>query len=183
METKELNIEIPVGYEIDKEKSTFEKIIFKKKDNRPRSWEEYLCCGNHPNTLWFINPTYINTGGIKYTAGDLKDFDLNKSSCLMSAYLPSKELAEAFLAMMKLMSLRQEWIHRWSVEQNLTEDWKPDWSCDQTDKYFIQLIDNKEFDIQRSFRWCRSLSFPTYEMTEDFIRCFKEFLEIAKPLI
>lgn len=31
METKELRIEIPEGYEIDKEKSTFEKIVFKKK--------------------------------------------------------------------------------------------------------------------------------------------------------
>lgn len=27
---KELKIEIPKGYEIDKEKSTFEKIVFKK---------------------------------------------------------------------------------------------------------------------------------------------------------
>ena len=31
---KELKIEIPKGYEIDKEKSTFEKIVFKKIDNR-----------------------------------------------------------------------------------------------------------------------------------------------------
>lgn len=28
---KELKIEIPDGYEIDKEKSSFEKIVFKKK--------------------------------------------------------------------------------------------------------------------------------------------------------
>lgn len=34
METKELKIEIPKGYEIDKENSTFERIVFKpiKKD-------------------------------------------------------------------------------------------------------------------------------------------------------
>lgn len=31
METKEFRIEIPEGYEIDKEKSSFEKIVFKKK--------------------------------------------------------------------------------------------------------------------------------------------------------
>lgn len=30
MENKELKIQIPAGYEIDKEKSTFEKIVFKK---------------------------------------------------------------------------------------------------------------------------------------------------------
>jgi hypothetical protein len=30
--TKEIVISIPEGYEIDKEKSTFEKIVFKKKE-------------------------------------------------------------------------------------------------------------------------------------------------------
>ena len=30
MENKELKIEVPQGYEIDKENSTFEKIVFKK---------------------------------------------------------------------------------------------------------------------------------------------------------
>lgn len=30
MEEKELKIDTPSGYEIDREKSTFEKIIFKK---------------------------------------------------------------------------------------------------------------------------------------------------------
>ena len=29
----ELKIEVPKGYEIDKEKSTFEKIVFKEIDN------------------------------------------------------------------------------------------------------------------------------------------------------
>ena len=31
MKNKELKIEVPQGYEIDKEKSTFEKIVFKKR--------------------------------------------------------------------------------------------------------------------------------------------------------
>lgn len=40
---KELKIDIPEGYEIDKENSTFECIKFKKKKNNlPESWEEYL---------------------------------------------------------------------------------------------------------------------------------------------
>lgn len=42
MEEKELKIDTPLGYEIDREKSTFEKIIFKKVKNfRPKTWEEY----------------------------------------------------------------------------------------------------------------------------------------------
>lgn len=34
MERKELKINVPEGYEIDTEKSTFQKIIFKKKDGK-----------------------------------------------------------------------------------------------------------------------------------------------------
>ena len=38
---KTFNIEIPKGYEIDKEKSTFETIIFKEvKNELPKTWAE-----------------------------------------------------------------------------------------------------------------------------------------------
>ena len=37
---KEFKIEIPEWYEIDKEKSTFEKIVFKKKDKVVNCWED-----------------------------------------------------------------------------------------------------------------------------------------------
>ena len=44
METKELKITIPEGQEIDwQESAKQEKIVFKKKDTKPRSWEEYCC--------------------------------------------------------------------------------------------------------------------------------------------
>ena len=38
METKELRIQVPDGYEIDKENSTFEKIVFKRK--KDQKWTE-----------------------------------------------------------------------------------------------------------------------------------------------
>ena len=45
MEEKKLKINIPEGYEIDKEKSTFEEIVFKKVEDPlaklPKTWEEY----------------------------------------------------------------------------------------------------------------------------------------------
>ena len=40
METKTLKIEIPNGYEIDKENSTFENIVFKKVDNIVIRWNK-----------------------------------------------------------------------------------------------------------------------------------------------
>lgn len=44
----EIKIEVPEGYEIDKERSSFERIIFKKKEETilPTSWKEY--CEQHP---------------------------------------------------------------------------------------------------------------------------------------
>ena len=37
---KEIKIQVPEGYEIDKEKSTFEKIVFKKKEKKVNSRED-----------------------------------------------------------------------------------------------------------------------------------------------
>lgn len=41
METKEIKIEVPNGYEIDKENSTFEKIVFKP-IKVVNSWEDFI---------------------------------------------------------------------------------------------------------------------------------------------
>ena len=37
---KEIKIQVPEGYKIDKEKSTFEKIVFKKKESIVNCWED-----------------------------------------------------------------------------------------------------------------------------------------------
>ena len=43
MEEKSINISIPEGYEIDKEKSTFTKIVFKKIESKlPMSFDEMI---------------------------------------------------------------------------------------------------------------------------------------------
>lgn len=61
METKEIKIEIPEGYEIDKEKSTFVKIVFKKKEKIINTWDN----------LHLIEGCYIGSKGeiINYKHG------------------------------------------------------------------------------------------------------------------
>lgn len=167
METKELKIQIPEGYEIDKEKSTFEKIVFKKKDTKPRSWEEYCCQQQTNNKEGYC---------INSITSEIKKLDWGLCTYQYSSWrnvLQSKELAEAFLAMMQLMSLRQAWIG----------DWKPDWEDYDNYKYCVFGSKTDDFCI-RSLITARSpLSFPTEEMATDFMNCFKDLLEIAKPLI
>lgn len=160
METKELTIEIPIGYEIDKEKSTFEKIVFKKKDTKPRSWKEYF--EQYKNA-----PCYEL--GFDVNGGYWNKPTMYGDGCCA---VPSKELAEAFLAMMQLMSLRQAWIG----------DWKPDWKTNSARNWCIV---SREYELKVDFFHITTmvLSFPTKEMAEDFMNCFKDLLEIAKPLI
>ena len=160
METKELKITIPEGYEIDKENSTFEKIVFKKKDTKPRSWNDYL---------------ELNTGfdgaGIDWNCGGVQTTGLHHRG---KAIVPT-HLAQSFIAMMQLMSLRQAWIG----------DWKPDFYMNMASNWCIEYEPNPDvFSIENH---CKTngggLSFPTREMTKDFMNCFKDLLEIAKPLI
>lgn len=161
MKENKLIIEIPDGKEIDWEESAKqEKIVFKKKDTKPRSWKEY--CDNFKGQFYYIQDNRDNIA---------TSFTPNGLISAYKNYVPSKEFAEAFLAMMQLMSLRQAWIG----------DWKPDWS-NTTFKWSINFTKDG-FYIYNHTVTSSSLSFPTREMAADFINYFKDLLEVAKPLI
>lgn len=93
METKEVKIEVPQGYEIDKEKSTFEKIVFKKIDNTPKTWEEY-CSLMKGKTVYNPECNYIIISGFSDT--------YNK--------FITQERAKQFIALGQLMQLRDYWV-------------------------------------------------------------------------
>lgn len=97
METKQIKIEVPNGYEIDKEKSTFENIILKPIEVKlPLSVDEI------PNRFYFIG-TYAN---------------LVKTECEPTKnQLSTENRAKAFLALMQLVELRDAW----------NGDWRADW--------------------------------------------------------
>ena len=164
MEAKELKITIPENHEIDWQKSAKqEKIVFKKKNNLPRSWKEYL---------------ELNTGfdgaGIDWNmSGGVQATGLHHRG---KAIVPT-HLAQPFIAMMQLMSLRQEWIG----------DWEPDWSKEtshKNPKYCIIPTVSEGFSVGTCYNnWIQTLSFPTKEMAVDFMNTFKDLLNVAKPLI
>ena len=163
METKELKITIPENHEIDwQESAKQEKIVFKKKDTKPRSWEEYCEQQVELRKNGYFIGTASNLVKCNWTNMTFREMWKN--------VLPSEEPADAFLAMMQLMSLRQAWIG----------NWKPNWNG--VPYYCIVTFDNK-YIVDKFCRYHQSLSFPTREMAEDFMNCFKDLLEIAKPLI
>ena len=167
MDTKELKFEVPVpeGYEIDKEKSTFEKIVFKKKEIKlPKTWEEF--CEKNPvkeGEVWFNEFSEIVEASSE-ESDRLVIEDKNN--------LPSKELAEAMLALCQLIQLRDCY----------NDGWVPDWNEYNKLKY---VIENVRGDIETTTNGVvsRILAFKSSNLRDEFYKNFKDLIEIAKPLI
>lgn len=94
---KELKIEVPQGYEIDRQKSTFEKIIFKKIPENPKTWEDY-CSLMKGKTMYYTNCNTITVSGFS----DAHD------------KFSTKKRAEQFIALGKLFQLRDYWVKGYS---------------------------------------------------------------------
>ena len=147
---KELKIEIPQGYEIDRQKSTFEKIIFKKIPENPKTWEDY-CSLMKGKTIHYPDYYYII----------LRSFE--------DAYnmFATKERAEQFIALGMLLHLRDYWVKRSAFKDAVGIF---TWSEGVIDKNKCNTND------------C-ALTFPTQEMADKFITCFRDLIKQASPLV
>ena len=99
MESKELKIEVPQGYEIDRQKSTFEKIVFKNIPENPKTWEEY-CKRTKGCTSYYGDPIDDNTHETKFSKF------YNEFS--------TKERAKQYIALGRLLQLRDYWVEGYS---------------------------------------------------------------------
>lgn len=163
MEQKEIKITIPEGYEIDKEQSTFEEIVFKKKDNKYlKTWEECIDKLNSSKTRFC------------YIAGNSElheTYDCYKKTTEYNI-LPSKEIAEKFLILQKLYTCRQAYIG----------DWKPDFLDFSVIKYCIKN-DTNVISIRNYTHTSSLFSFPTEEMAKEFLINFNDDLEKIKEFL
>ena len=154
METKEVKIEVPQGYEIDRQKSTFEKIVFKKVNplsELPECWEEY--CEQTKNRTYYTYSPY-NESHVNETAahGFYGEFS-------------TKERAEQFITLGKLLQLRDYWVGDWKRNSdNIYVIYK---------NVIMSAMPNSDFP----------LTFPTREMAEEFKNCFEDLIKKAYPLV
>lgn len=168
---KEIKIEVPEGYEIDKENSTFEKIVFKKiNDGYPKSWDEY-CKLNEDQLVYYIDGD--SEVGQCHLMRRKPESDKNT--------VPTKKLAKGILVLTQLLSLRHAWIHQWSVDNGLSEDWEPNWK-DYNTKYCISINDDVPY-MDCEHHLMRILSFPNKKLALDFLNTFEYLIEQAKDLI
>ena len=157
METKNI-INIPEGFEIDREQSTERQIVLRK-IRRPRTWEEYCLMMKGKQSFYCNSETNYSITQSKFDDRPcIDEFD-------------NKEDAKAFLALSRLRKLRKAWIC----------DWKPDWTS-QDSKFVITTFKNN-IEGNINYNASRSLSFPTEDMCDEFYDTFKDLLEIAKPLL
>ena len=156
MKEKELKIDIHEGYEIDKENSTFERIVFKKKHTYPKSWEEF--CENIP-----INEEYClnQDSSIRKIIIGPRDCNDDRNNC------KTKEEAEAFLALMQLKRLWHEYVDNYSKKVN-------GYYC--IDCFCRSVLHNISSSGGSLFK------FPTKELAEEFLNNFKDLLIKASPL-
>ena len=87
-----------------------------------------------------------------------------------ASFLPNRQYAEAFLAWMKLIQLRD--CYR--------QGWKPNWH-DEEDKYVISF-DNGELTIGCMMGGSEILSFSTEELRDALYDNFKDLIETASYL-
>lgn len=163
---KEIKINAPDGYEIDKENSTFECIKFKPVEKKlPKTWKEY--CETHPRRKgesWIDKESRIYTiDKSEYQYRDcIKDMNL----------LPNEKYTKAILALCQLIQLRDYY----------NDDWVPNWNDDCSLKYCVEVCCNKIVRSNYSTT-SRILNFKTRELCNEFLTNFRDLIEIAKPLL
>lgn len=154
---KTLKINVPDGYEIDKEQSSFENIVFKEiKKELPKSWEKLEGLEG-----FFVDPK-SRIGFASYWS-PVEDY---------KKVFATKEQAEASIALAQLSQLRE--VYR--------QGWVPDWRNINDVKRCIIPHENKLVIIDW---WAKNqfLAFQSKEIAEQFLENFRDLIEKAKPLM
>lgn len=158
MNTQELKIQVPQGYEIDKENSTFEKIIFKQIEKKlPMSFSEI----GELNGCFIDSDSHIIELRRAYYSDNEKNTNIWKF----------KELAKASLALNQLIWLRDSWNDGWVADKEKYE------------YIYCITFTNDGLNISGWNTYKFVLSFKDYETATKFAKQFKSLILEAKPLL
>ena len=139
---------------------------YEKQNELPKTWEEF--CDKYPVTN---NEVVISDNSDILTFDDFPNPSTERDPDVDRNFCTSLKEAEAFLALMQLRQLRKAYV----------KDWEPDW-INESIKYCIE-VDCNELLVYSWYHKSHILSFPTYELAEQFLTNFKDLIEVAKPLL
>lgn len=150
------NIKIPLGYEIDKTKSTEDTIVLNK------------------IKIVDVDADFERAFKSAREQGDFYNIDgFDMSDDFVDACVPSEEEAEAVNALCKLMFLRNE----------INEDWEIDWKDDYQSKWVIHNKNGVLVSEWTTVKLTKPLVFRSEKVCNQFLKDYRELLEIAKPLL
>jgi hypothetical protein len=160
-----IEIEVPEG-----KKAIWKdgKVVFEDiKPKLPKNWKEF--CDNNPIKM---SEFYISSTGeiANFKAYDFEYAD--KRPWGETNFLPSKQDAEAHLALMQLHQLRD--CYR--------QGWVPNWYNSLQEKYCIAHY-NSYYGVEYSETAPYFLAFQSEEIAEEFMRNFRDLIEKAGDLI
>lgn len=154
-----IEIEVPDGYKAVYNKDTQKVDVIKIE--LPKTWEEF--CENNPMKSGECFLTEY--GEIIYAVEKYRDTNFK-------TILPNDETAEAFMALMQLIQLRD--CYR--------QGWVPDWEDDDQQKHSVAtyygVVCADTCTITKGV-----LSFQSEEIRDEFLKNFRDLIEKAKELI
>lgn len=142
-------------YQIDIQKAK-ELGVIKEKDPRCKSWDEF-------------KKKYQNKQGFCYNTYDVR-VELTPNPIMSTDQLTENE-AIAIKIFSRLLKLRRDWVG----------DWKPNWYTPEN-KYCI-VVKDTHISVGCFSAVQHIFSFPTREMAEEFLKCFKDLFTQCKCLI
>ena len=165
MKEKKLKINIPKGYEIDRENSTFEEIVFKKVEDPlaklPKTWEEY--CKQTVGCK-----SYFHTRYPEPCIRESPSFD--GVYCEFS----TEERVKQYVALGRLLQLRDYWVGNWKINSS---------SLANTHLIYNNGVRKPVVAKMYGENFPFPLTFPTKKMAEKFKECFGDLIEKAYPLV
>lgn len=157
METKEIKIDIPKGYEIDKENSTFECIKFKK-IHQVNTWRQLPCLkGGIVDTYGKYFELVPNCYGTKVTAGNCLTFI-------------NEKYAKSAIALAKISQLMPYYGGEITEEEWKNDEWK-----------YPILVDRDGISFYKSTHVRELINFHTEEQRARFLS-FPENVQLVKDL-
>ena len=160
-----IEIEVPDG-----KKAVWKdgKVVFENiKPQLPKTWEEFCDMKKPDKSEAFVDNC---SRCIKLEESvEIREYQEDKN------LLPSKKAAEQHLALMQLHQLRD--CYR--------QGWEPDWKDDSFKYTIVREAFNKDkkYSIKHYCSTPYFLSFPIYELTEEFLTNFRGLIEQAGDLI
>jgi hypothetical protein len=201
---KTLKIYVPEGYEIDKELSTFENIVFKEiKKELPKSWEKLEGLEG-----FFVDPkSRIGFASYWSPIEDYKKVFYTKEQAEASINLSMySQLLQAYkdVSVTEFIDIAKEYEPKvrpilelffgeyaeaafyYGLLSKLRDEYRKGWKPDYTDKYAVKYgiyFTDQGLKIGAFYENTVFLVFQSIEVAEQFLENFRDLIEKAKPLM